>query len=64
MKVYASIEKCDECGGSGKISYDKPEPWICRDSPPSLEEVTEDCLECGALGTVQVINIEETDDAD
>lgn len=57
MKVEATVENCEECSGTGKISYEQPEPWISRDSPPSLEEVTEDCGECGGLGTVQVINL-------
>lgn len=57
MKVKATVENCEECSGTGKISYERPEPWISRDSPPSLEEVTEDCNECGGLGTVQVINL-------
>ena len=52
MKVETYTEQCQECDGSGTITYDKPEPWICRDSPPSLEEVTEDCEECGGLGFV------------
>tara|TARA_R110002012_G_scaffold61065_4_gene160045 strand:- start:1149 stop:1730 length:582 start_codon:yes stop_codon:yes gene_type:complete len=58
MKVEATVENCEECSGTGKISYERPEPWLCRDSPPSLEEVTEDCEECGGLGTVQIINLD------
>jgi hypothetical protein len=58
MKVEATVENCEECSGTGKISYERPEPWICRDSPPSLEEVTGDCDECGGSGTVQVINLD------
>ena len=58
MKVEATVENCEECSGTGKISYERPEPWICRDSPPSLEEVTGDCDECGGSGTVQVIHLD------
>ena len=55
MKAETYTEQCEQgeqCNGSGKITYDKPEPWICRDSPPSLEEVTEECDECGGLGEI------------
>lgn len=55
MKAETSIENCEECNGTGKITYDRPEPWTCRDSPPSLEEVTEDCDECNGLGTIEEI---------
>jgi len=53
MKYHT--EKCTECGGTGTITYEKPEPWVCRDSPPSIEEIVEECDECG--GTAYFINI-------
>jgi DnaJ-class molecular chaperone len=52
MKVETYTKQCQECDGSGTITYDRPESWISRDSPPSLEEVTEDCDECGGLGEI------------
>ena len=51
-------DKCPECDGDGTITYDKPEPWVCRDTPPSLEEVTEECEECGGSGERKVDEID------
>lgn len=52
LKFSTLNKECLQCNGSGTITFDKPESWISRDSPPSLEEVTEDCDECGGLGFV------------
>ena len=47
---------CPECLGDGTLTYERPEPWVSRDSPPSLEEYTKECWACHGSG--------ETDEVD
>lgn len=58
MKYPTEIVACPECLGDGTLTYERPEPWVSRDTPPSLEEYTRECWACGGSGEV------ETDDYD
>jgi len=45
---------CPECLGDGKLTYERREPWIDRDTPPSLEEYRDTCWNCKGSGEVEV----------
>lgn len=45
---------CPECDGTGKLTFERPEPWISRDTPPSMEEYEDECWNCHASGEVEV----------
>ena len=45
---------CPECLGDGTLTYERPEPWVSRDTPPSLEEYKDTCWNCKGSGEVEV----------
>lgn len=47
---------CPECLGDGTLTYERREPWINRDTPPSLEEYTSDCWNCNGSGEVEIMS--------
>ena len=49
---------CPECLGDGTLTYERPEPWVSRDTPPSLEEYTRECWACHGSGETEVDEID------
>lgn len=45
---------CPECLGDGQLTYERREPWVNRDLPPSLEEYKDTCWNCKGSGEVEV----------
>ena len=45
---------CPECEGEGYVLYERPEPWVSRDLPPSLEEYQATCENCGGVGDIEI----------
>ena len=49
---YNPFKVCPECDGTGKQTRERPEPWVSRDTPPSLEEYKVQCDNCHGLGEI------------
>jgi len=54
MRYHTETVACPECLGDGTLTYERPEPWVSRDTPPSLEEYTKECWACGGSGETEV----------
>jgi DnaJ-class molecular chaperone len=61
MKYLTETVACPECLGDGTLTYVKPEPWVSRDTPPSMEEVTQECWACHGTGETEETEIDEID---
>lgn len=57
-KYPTEIVACPECLGDGTLTYERPEPWVSRDTPPSLEEYTRECWACHGSGETEVDEID------
>jgi hypothetical protein len=55
---------CPECLGDGTLTYERPEPWVNRDLPPSLEEYQAECWNCHGSGEIEALEFEELDHDD
>ena len=51
-----SLTDCPECK-DGQKRYERPEPWVARDTPPSLEEYYDTCDRCDGSGEIPVDEI-------
>lgn len=64
MKYLTETIHCPECLGDGTLTFERPEPWINRDLPPSLEEYQDTCWNCGGSGEVEQMEFDEPDPDD
>ena len=54
MRYRTETVACPECLGDGTLTYERPEPWVARDTPPSLEEYSRECWACHGTGEAEV----------
>ena len=52
MRYHTEPIACPECMGDGTLTYERPEPWVARDTPPSMEEYSKTCWNCHGSGEV------------
>lgn len=61
MRYHTELIACPVCLGDGTLRYERPEPWIARDTPPSMEEYFQSCWNCHGSGEVDDEEVDEID---